>query len=58
MRWPEENSMHTQIKKRWQGIALAIAAGAALPALLALAFMAYLQPSFIVDLANRFILCF
>ncbi|MDB5842020.1 MAG: hypothetical protein JWQ23_3972 [Herminiimonas sp.] len=50
--------MHTQIKKRWQGIALTIAAGAALPALLALAFMAYLQPSFIVDLANRFILCF
>jgi hypothetical protein len=31
---------------------------AALAAVLALAFMAYLQPSFIVDLANRFILCF
>jgi hypothetical protein len=31
---------------------------AALAAVLAAAFMAYLQPSFIVDLANRIILCF
>ncbi|HJW56548.1 MAG TPA: hypothetical protein VJ577_14865 [Burkholderiaceae bacterium] len=29
----------------------------ALFVVLALAFMAYLQPSFIVDLANRFVLC-
>ncbi|HEX2530510.1 MAG TPA: hypothetical protein VHK70_03480 [Burkholderiaceae bacterium] len=27
-------------------------------AILALAFMAYLRPDFVVDLANRFILCF
>lgn len=27
-------------------------------ALLALVFMAYLQPSFLVDLANRFYMCF
>jgi hypothetical protein len=27
-------------------------------ALLTLAFMAYLQPAFVVDLANRFMLCF
>jgi hypothetical protein len=33
-------------------------AGIALAAVLALAFMAYLRPSFVVDLANRFILCF
>lgn len=32
--------------------------GAALAVILAAAFMAYLRPSFIVDLANRFILCF
>ncbi|HYD79005.1 MAG TPA: hypothetical protein VEC06_04290 [Paucimonas sp.] len=30
----------------------------ALAAALALAFAAYLQPSFVVDLANRIILCF
>jgi hypothetical protein len=30
----------------------------ALAALLAAAFMAYLQPSFIVDIANRVLLCF
>lgn len=29
----------------------------ALFVVLALAFMAYLRPSFIVDLANRFVLC-
>jgi hypothetical protein len=50
--------MNTQLGKRWQGIVRATAAGAALTVVLALAFMAYLQPSFIVDLANRFILCF
>jgi hypothetical protein len=32
--------------------------GAALIAVLALAFVGYLRPSFIVDLANRIILCF
>jgi hypothetical protein len=30
---------------------------AALAAALTIAFIGYLQPSFIVDLANRFILC-
>ena len=29
----------------------------ALGALLALAFLAYLQPAFVLDLANRFVLC-
>lgn len=32
--------------------------GTALAAALAMTFIGYLQPSFIVDLANRFILCF
>jgi len=32
--------------------------GAALIAVLALSFMAYLRPSFIFDLANRIVLCF
>lgn len=32
--------------------------GAALAAVLALAFAAYLRPSFVFDLANRIILCF
>lgn len=32
--------------------------GAALTAVLALAFAAYLRPSFVLDLANRIILCF
>ena len=32
--------------------------GTALVAVLALAFVGYLRPSFIVDLANRIILCF
>jgi hypothetical protein len=32
--------------------------GAALAALLALAFLAYLRSGFIVDLANRLFLCF
>ncbi len=42
--------MHPLIKR--------ILLGAALAAVLALAFIGYLRPSFIVDLANRFILCF
>jgi hypothetical protein len=32
--------------------------GALLVAVLALAFAGYLRPSFVVDLANRIILCF
>jgi uncharacterized iron-regulated membrane protein len=44
------NNMHAMIG-RWL-------AGIAFVAVLALAFMAYLRPSFVVDLANRFILCF
>jgi hypothetical protein len=32
--------------------------GAALAAVLALAFAGYLHPSFVIDLANRFMLCF
>ncbi|HZW13676.1 MAG TPA: hypothetical protein VFF81_10860 [Noviherbaspirillum sp.] len=32
--------------------------GAALIAVLALAFVGYLRPSFVVDLANRIVLCF
>jgi hypothetical protein len=32
--------------------------GAALATVLTFAFMAYLQPSFVVDLANRIIMCF
>lgn len=32
--------------------------GAAIAAVLALAFFAYLRPSFVFDLANRIILCF
>ncbi|HJV87358.1 MAG TPA: hypothetical protein VJ698_17960 [Noviherbaspirillum sp.] len=32
--------------------------GAAVVAVLAVVFVAYLRPSFIVDLANRIILCF
>ena len=31
--------------------------GALLAAVLWLAFLAYLQPSFVLDLANRFVLC-
>jgi hypothetical protein len=34
---------------------VAVAAGAAV---LALVFMAYLRPGFVVDLANRFYMCF
>jgi hypothetical protein len=32
--------------------------GTAFAAVLSVAFMAYLQPSFVVDLANRIIMCF
>ena len=32
--------------------------GIAIAAVLALAFVAYLRPSFVFDLANRIILCF
>lgn len=32
--------------------------GAALTAVLAIAFIGYLRPSFVVDLANRIALCF
>lgn len=32
--------------------------GTALAAVLALAFVGYLRPSFVVDLANRIVLCF
>lgn len=32
--------------------------GLALAAVLALVFAAYLQPSFVLDLANRIVLCF
>jgi len=42
--------MHPALKRLLLGIALA--------AVLAAAFMAYLQPSFMLDLANRIILCF
>jgi hypothetical protein len=44
------NAMHARIG-RWL-------LGAAFATVLALAFMAYLRPSFVVDLANRFMLCF
>lgn len=44
------NDMNARIK-RW-------IAGTVFAAVLALAFMAYLRPSFIVDLANRLTLCF
>ena len=33
-------------------------AGTVFAAVLATAFLAYLQPSFVVDLANRIVLCF
>lgn len=42
------------MKRNWKQGLLA----AALAAVLALAFAAYLQPSFMLDLANRIILCF
>jgi hypothetical protein len=41
--------MHSLIKR--------ILLGAALTAVLALAFIGYLRPSFVLDLANRFVLC-
>jgi hypothetical protein len=42
-----------KLRNRMQGIF----AGILLAAVLAAAFMAYLRPSFVVDLANRLILC-
>jgi hypothetical protein len=42
--------MHEGLKRFLLGIAIA--------AVLALAFAAYLRPSFVFDLANRIILCF
>ncbi|WP_282183673.1 hypothetical protein [Herbaspirillum sp. ST 5-3] len=42
--------MREQIKRFLFGVALA--------AVLAIGFLAYLRPSFIVDLANRIYLCF
>ena len=35
-----------------------ISFGTALAAVLALAFVGYLRPAFIVDLANRIVMCF
>jgi hypothetical protein len=32
--------------------------GAAIAGVLAIAFLAYLRPAFVLDLANRFMLCF
>lgn len=45
-----DSVLHARIK-RWLF-------GTALAAVLTLAFMAYLQPSFVVDLANRIVMCF
>jgi hypothetical protein len=42
--------MHARIGQWLLGIALA--------AVLAIAFMGYLRPAFVVDLANRIFLCF
>lgn len=42
--------LHTRIK-RWL-------LGTVFAAVLTFAFMAYLRPSFVVDLANRIIMCF
>jgi hypothetical protein len=42
--------LHARIKRWLLGTAFAV--------VLAAAFMAYLQPSFIVDIANRIIMCF
>lgn len=42
-----------KLSNRIQGILAAIL----LAAVLAAAFMAYLRPSFVVDLANRLVLC-
>ena len=43
--------------KSWRSRIPAIFGGILLAAVLTAAFMAYLRPSFVVDLANRFILC-
>ena len=42
--------MHARLKRFLLAAAVAVA--------LALSFLAYLRPSFVVDLANRIILCF
>jgi hypothetical protein len=51
-RWllPEAHAMNERLKR--------VLFGTALTAVLALAFVAYLRPSFVFDLANRIILCF
>ena len=46
-----------QWMNEWLRHLAGIAGAILLAAVLAAAFMAYLQPSFIVDLANRFVLC-
>lgn len=46
--------MRNRLKRLLLGAALA----AALTIVLALAFMAYLRPAFVFDLANRIVLCF
>lgn len=46
----EENPMRERLKR--------LLLGAALTAVLAIAFIGYLRPSFVVDLANRIALCF
>lgn len=42
--------MHERVKR--------LLLGALLAAVLAFAFVGYLRPDFVVDLANRFMLCF
>ena len=46
--------MHANAKRRL----IMAASGVGLGMVLSLAFAAYLRPSFVVDLANRFMLCF
>lgn len=43
--------------KNWRNIVQSVSGAVLLAAVLAAAFMAYLRPAFVVDLANRFILC-
>jgi hypothetical protein len=49
-----KNSSKSTMRKRVVQLLL----GAIGAAVLALAFVAYLRPSFVVDLANRIVLCF
>lgn len=49
-----KNSSNSTMRKRVVQLLL----GAIGAAVLALAFVAYLRPSFVVDLANRIVLCF